>query len=130
MMRPALSALILFGIAGCLSSNARPGFAPMPEARSADVELDPIEATKLLAESLQEAGIPVATVAPQDGYFESQWFDTTSKQPAGGSALGPQVVRIRGWATPSRHSQRVRSRSALPRLGRGRVAAARHRGPS
>lgn len=103
MMRPALSALILFGIAGCLSSNARPGFAPMPEARSADVELDPIEATKLLAESLQDAGIPVTTVAPQDGYFESQWFDTTSKQPAGGSTLGPQVVRIRGWATPSRH---------------------------
>jgi hypothetical protein len=103
MMRPALSALLLFAIAGCLSSNARPGFAPMPEARSADVELDPIEATKLLAESLQDAGIPVATLAPQDGYFETQWFDTTSKQPAGGSALGPQVVRIRGWATPSRH---------------------------
>lgn len=103
MMRPAFGALILLGVSGCLSSNARPGFAPMPEARSADVELDPIEATKLLAEDLQDAGIPVATVAPQDGYFETHWFDTTSKQPAGGSTLGPQVVRIRGWATPSRH---------------------------
>ncbi len=103
MMRQAVTTLILLGVAGCLSSNARPGFAPMPEARSADVELDPIEATKLLAENLQEAGIPVATVAPQDGYFETEWFDTASKQPTGSSTLGPQVVRIRGWATPSRH---------------------------
>ena len=66
MMRPwpiAAGVLLMSGIAGCLSSNARPGFAPMPEARSADVELDPIEATKLLAENLQDAGIPVATVA-------------------------------------------------------------------
>ena len=106
MMRPwpiAAGVLIMFGIAGCLASSARPGFAPMPAARSAEVELDPIEAIKLLAENLQDAGVPVATVAPQDGYFETQWFDTTSKQPAGSNALGPQVVRIRGWATPSRH---------------------------
>jgi hypothetical protein len=75
----------------------------MPEARSADVELDPIEATKLLAEDLQDAGIPVTKVAPQDGYFETAWFDTASKQPAGSGSLGADVVRIRGWATPSRH---------------------------
>lgn len=106
MMRRTLMALgvvLLLGMAGCLSSNARPGFSPMPEARSADVELDPIEATKLLAENLQDAGIPVARLAPQDGYFETAWFDTTSKQPAGSSSLGAGVVRIRGWATPSRH---------------------------
>ena len=106
MMRPwpiAAGVLLMSGIAGCLSSNARPGFAPMPEARSADVELDPIEATKLLAENMQDAGIPVATVSPQDGYFETDWFDTTGNQPAGSGALGPKVVRIRGWATPSRH---------------------------
>ena len=106
MKRPALAALgavLLLGISGCLSSNARPGFTPMPEARSADVELDPIEATKLLAENLQDAGIPVTKIAPQDGYFETAWFDTASKQPASAASLGAEVVRIRGWATPSRH---------------------------
>lgn len=106
MMRPALVAMgaaLLLASGGCLSSNARPGFGPMPEARSADVELDPIEATKLLAEDLQDAGIPVTKVAPQDGYFETAWFDTASKQPAGSGSLGADVVMIRGWATPSRH---------------------------
>ena len=111
MMRPALVAMgaaLLLASGGCLSSNARPGFGPMPEARSADVELDPIEATKLLAEDLQDAGIPVTKVAPQDGYFETAWFDTASKQPAGSGSL----------PTPTRGSRTVSRASRSPARGR------------
>ncbi|MGE5926096.1 MAG: SPOR domain-containing protein [Gemmatimonadota bacterium] len=87
----------------CSLSTSRPPFPPMPEARVGDLEVEVPVATERLAKALTEAGIPVARVSPQDGYLETPWFDTATGQPAGGRRLGLDVVRVRGWVTPSAH---------------------------
>jgi hypothetical protein len=75
----------------------------MPEARIGDLEVEVPVATERLAKALTDAGIPVARVSPQDGYLETPWFDTATGRAAGGRPLGMDVVRVRGWITPSAH---------------------------
>ncbi len=87
----------------CSLSTSRPPFPPMPEARVGDLEVEVPVATERLAKALTDAGIPVARVSPQDGYLETPWFDTATGRPAGGRRLGLEVVRVRGWVTPSAH---------------------------
>jgi hypothetical protein len=87
----------------CSLSTSRPPFPPMPEARVGDLEVEVPVATERLAKALTDAGIPVARVSPQDGYLETPWFDTATGQPAAGRRLGLDVVRVRGWITPSAH---------------------------
>src|SRR5690606_8621874 len=89
--------------AACSLSTSRPSFQPMPEARVGDLELEIPDATTRLATALEEAGVPIARVAPEDGYFESPWFDTTTGRAVSGRPLGQDVVRVRGWVTPSAH---------------------------
>ncbi|HEX6643838.1 MAG TPA: SPOR domain-containing protein [Gemmatimonadales bacterium] len=89
--------------AACSLGTSRPPFAPMPEARVGDLEAEVPAATERLAAALREAGIPLARVKPADGFLESAWFDAESGQPVGGRPLGEDVVRVRGWVTPSAH---------------------------
>jgi hypothetical protein len=89
-------------LAGCSPATRRPAFAPMPEARRGDLELEVPAATDTLAKALIAAGIPVGRVAPRDGYLETPWFDSATGRPAGGRPLGEGRVRVRGWVTPSR----------------------------
>ena len=88
---------------GCSLSTSRPAFQPMPEARVGDLEVEVPVATERLAKALTDAGIPVARVSVQDGYLETPWFDTATGRAAGGRPLGLDVVRVRGWVTPSAH---------------------------
>src|SRR5690606_25467404 len=87
----------------CSLSTSRPSFQPMPEARVGDLELEIPDATTRLATALEEAGVPLARVAPEDGYLESPWFDTATGRAVSGRPLGQDVVRVRGWVTPSAH---------------------------
>ena len=88
---------------GCSLSTSRPAFGPVPEARVGDLDVEVAEATERLAKALTDAGIPVERVAAADGYLESAWFDTASGRRASGRPLGQDVVRVRGWITPSAH---------------------------
>jgi len=90
-------------LAACSPATRRPAFAPMPEARRGELELDVPAATDSLAKVLIAAGIPVSRVAPRDGYLETPWFDTATGRPASGRPLGPGRVRVRAWVTPSRY---------------------------
>ena len=96
-----IAAVLLFG--ACSLSTSRPSFQPMPEARVGDLDVEVAEATERIARALTDAGIPVGRVSPQDGYLESPWFDTATGRPAGGRPLGLDMVRVRGWVTPSAH---------------------------
>jgi hypothetical protein len=87
----------------CSLSTSRPSFPPMPEARVGDLDVEVPVATERIAKALTDAGIPIARVSPQDGYLETPWFDTATGRPAGGRRLGLDVVRVRGWVTPSAH---------------------------
>jgi cell division septation protein DedD len=84
---------------GC-ARNGQPGFEPMPEARRGQIELDPQEATKKLAEAMTAAGLPVTEVATREGFVATAWYDTATMKSAGARPLGPGDVRIRGWVMP------------------------------
>jgi hypothetical protein len=75
----------------------------MPEARVGDLDVEVAEATERIARALTDAGLPVGRVSPQDGYLETPWFDAATGRPAGGRPLGLDMVRVRGWVTPSAH---------------------------
>jgi cell division protein FtsN len=75
----------------------------MPEARRGQIELDPQEATKKLAEAMTAAGLPVTQVATREGFVGTAWFDTKTMQTTGAGRVGPSTVRIRAWVMPWRY---------------------------
>lgn len=75
----------------------------MPEARQGQIELDPQEATKKLAEAMTAAGLPVDEVATREGFVSTFWYDTATKKQVNGRALGADAVRIRAWVMPWRY---------------------------
>lgn len=96
-------ALLTIVILTACARNGQPGFPPMPEARQGQIELDPQEATKKLAEAMTAAGLPVDEVATREGFVSTAWYDTTTKKEVGGRALGAGDVRIRAWVMPWRY---------------------------
>jgi hypothetical protein len=90
-------------LAACSLSTSRPAFQPVPQARVGDLDVEVPDATQRIVKALTDAGIPVDRVSTQDGYFETRWFDTATGRPVGGRPLGMDVVRVRGWVTPSAH---------------------------
>lgn len=98
MNRIALLGTLLL-VAAC-ARNGQPGFTPVPEARKGQIELDPQEATKKLAEAMTAAGLPVAEVATRDGFVSTSWYDTVTMKRVGSRPLGPAEVRIRAWVMP------------------------------
>jgi hypothetical protein len=94
---------LLAAAAACSPATRRPAFAPLPEARRGELELEVPVATDSLARALIAAGIPVSRIAARDGYLETPWFDTATGRAAAGRPLGPGRVRVRGWVSPSRH---------------------------
>ena len=94
---------LLVSLPACSPATRRPAFAPMPEARRGELELEVPAATDSLAKVLIAAGIPVSRIASRDGYLETPWFDTATGRPAAGRPLGPGRVRVRAWVSPSRY---------------------------
>ena len=95
-------ALLVPGAIACQPGTTRPSFTPLPEAEIVEVRLQPMEATKKLAEALEADSIPAKRVEPRDGYIESHWFDSATGHPATERPLGTRVVRVRAWADPGR----------------------------
>ena len=100
MNRALILALLL---AAACARNGQPPYQPMPEAKRAEIELDPQEATKKLAEAMTGAGLPVTSVATREGFVETAWFDSATMKPAGGRPLGTKEVRVRAWVMPYRY---------------------------
>jgi hypothetical protein len=88
--------------AACQPNTTRPSFLPLPDAAGTEVRLSAREATRHLAEALRARSIPVKTVRLRDGYLETDWFDSKSGRPTRRRPIGPDVVRVRGWAEPAR----------------------------
>jgi cell division protein FtsN len=95
----ALAALL----AACDPTTRRPTFLPRPEAATTELELAVPAATRALAEALQADSVPLARVAPRDGFIETAWLDAATMKPATLRPVGPSVVRLRGWVDPSRY---------------------------
>jgi hypothetical protein len=89
--------------AACQPNTTRPSFLPVPEAAGTEVRLPVPQAIQRLTEALKADSIPVRIVRIRDGYLETGWFATATHRPAAGhQAIGPGIVRVRGWADPAR----------------------------
>jgi len=98
------SALTLAALlAACDPTTRRPTFLPRPEAATTELELAVPAATRALAEALEADSVPLARVAPRDGFLETAWLDAATMKPATRRPVGPSVVRLRGWVDPSRY---------------------------
>jgi hypothetical protein len=89
-------------VLGCRPASTRPPFPPVPEAAATEIRLPPAEATRLLAEALRAESIPAARVELRDTWLETDWFRAATGQPVHHRANGPEVVRVRAWADPTR----------------------------
>ncbi len=89
-------------LAACYPATTRPGFSPMPQAATREVELFIPEATQQLAIALDAEQVPVRRTEARDGWLETDWFDVKTLKPTSARRLGDQVVKIRAWVDPSK----------------------------
>lgn len=100
--RILLSLAALTALASACDPNTdRPAITPSPGAFTVMIAEDPTEAIGLLARRLADDSIPLARVESLDAYLESPWIDSlghaTRARP-----IGPNVIRLRGWADPGK----------------------------
>lgn len=89
-------------LAACDPGTTRPDLTPFPEARTIEVLGDRDSALAVLRFALATDSFPIARVSARDHWLESPWFDARTLAPAGTQQLGAGVVKLRGWADPSR----------------------------
>jgi hypothetical protein len=89
-------------LAACDPGTTRPDLTPFPEARTIEVLGDRDSALSVLQYALRTDSIPIARVSAKDHWLESPWFDARTLAAAGDDELGTGVVKLRGWAEPSR----------------------------
>ena len=100
--RTFAGAAILVSLVACDPGTTRPDLLPMPAARTLEVEGERPAAIEALHSALVADSFPVQRIVARDGWLETDWFDAATLHPAGANALGPRVMKLRGWAEPSR----------------------------
>jgi hypothetical protein len=94
--------LLLGLLAACDPTTTRPDVTPIPEARTIEVTLSRQGAIDRLYRALLADSFPVDRIVTQDAWLETPWFDALTLQPTPAQRLGRDVVKLRGWADPSR----------------------------
>jgi hypothetical protein len=95
--------LVLACLAGCNPASTRPAIAPFPEAKALLLTGGVREITMEIGGWLAAQSIHTEWVSAEDGYVESTWYDTDTRQSTGGTgSIGDlQVtVKIRCWVDP------------------------------
>lgn len=86
----------------------RPTITPLLGSVTLEVEARPDAVTRALAAALDSSGIPVAVVAPEEGYVESVWYDVTlraARTPRVGNL--DHVIKLRFFADPAANKTRL-----------------------
>jgi cell division protein FtsN len=94
--------LLLSLLLSCRATTTRPYFTPLPNAATAEIELEIPEATRALAEAMARDSIALANIRESDGYIDSGWLDARTLEHTGARPLGSDVVRVRAWISPSK----------------------------
>lgn len=92
----------ILALVSCDPTTTRPDLTPFPETRTIEVLGDRDSALAILRYALTVDSFPIARVSTRDHWLESPWFDARTLAPAGTQTLGAGVVKLRGWADPSR----------------------------
>ena len=100
-MRSPMLAILL---AACAPGTTRPAFRPFPQALTAVLRTTPDRVTGEISGWLAAEGLRVEWASPRDGYLETAWFDTQTRQSVerGSGPGNPGTVKIRCWADPDR----------------------------
>lgn len=99
---PSLAMILTLGSSSCDPRTTRPDVTPIPEARTIEVVLSRQGAITRLHQALLADSFPIEKVVTQDAWLETPWFDALTLKPTGAQRLGRDVVKLRGWADPSR----------------------------
>jgi hypothetical protein len=87
----------------CTPTTTRPDFRPLPLARVAQVFARPQEVIPALVVLVAAEGLRVRRASPQDGYLETEWYDTRTHRSFRDGAAVPDLahtVKLRCWADP------------------------------
>jgi hypothetical protein len=100
--RAALLALAAAGAVGCASFvGVRPRYGPVPGSVLVELEPPPDSVIRALAAATRERGFVVRTVAPREGYLESDWLDLATRDTAQArTGRLDRVVKLRFFADP------------------------------
>ncbi len=121
----AIASATLAAGTACDPGTRRPTFLPQPQAVTTELELPVPAATQALAAAFVADSVPMPHVVPRDGYVESPWLDSRSLAATGRRALGPDVVKVRGWVEPSRHGYSLLTVEVVYRTSADPSSAAR-----
>ena len=100
--RAVLLALAAAGAVGCASfSGVRPRYGAVPGSVLVETEAPPDSVIRALASATRARGFRIRTVAPREGYLESDWLDLATRDTARARAHRlDRVVRLRFFADP------------------------------
>ncbi|HKI96481.1 MAG TPA: hypothetical protein VJ992_14425 [Gemmatimonadales bacterium] len=101
LVRAAAGAAAIALASACAGvGGVRPTFAPLSNAVVDTVNGNPTPVIIAVSAQVTANGLQIAWSSPREGYLETGWYDTDSRQPVSGP--GPQnntsVVRLRFWA--------------------------------
>jgi hypothetical protein len=83
----------------CGSIGARPYLVPLPDARIDSLPAEPDVIIATLQTLVVGEGLTIRVSSPDEGYLETDWYDTVTQAPGGGSSLDPRrAVRLRFFA--------------------------------
>ncbi len=98
----SLTALIAL-LAACAPGTTRPSFLPYPEAVMVILPAPPARVTAQVSAWLAGEGLKIEWMSVQDGYVETAWFNTRTRE----STLGmgdvgdlSSNVKVRCWLDP------------------------------
>jgi hypothetical protein len=74
----------------CGSIGARPYLVPLPEARIDTLPAEPDAVVSAAQALVVGEGLTIRVSSPAEGYLETDWYDTVTQSPGGGSSLDPR----------------------------------------
>jgi len=103
-VRGGAAVLALALLAGaCNPASSRPAFAPYPEDQSVLLTGSVAAVTAQVGNWMAAQGIHTEWASTEDGYVESTWYDTDTRQNTGGTGdVGAMQVtfKVRVWVDP------------------------------
>ena len=90
-------------LAACTPATSRPAFLPYPQALAGVVATRPARIVPELAGWLMSEGLKIEWASPLDGFVETAWFNTRTRQSSIGTGDPGDLqgtIKIRCWADP------------------------------
>jgi len=94
---------LVLALLACNPASTRPAFLPYPQALTSIVNAPTDQVVPELDAWLNGEGLRVEWTSPQDGYVETAWFNTSTRQSVTGTSDPGDLlatIKIRCWVDP------------------------------